>query len=113
MELIRTEQKHLSFCSCNLWPVPSDLFFHWSSIANNLSIYTKVFVFQKVQYKDCFLSAEIKRLRELLLSVEAQELLIGQQVSHPSIQSLMHQQSLGEPLELFEACADLNASGGK
>lgn len=34
-----------------------------------------------------------------------------EQVSHPSIKSLMHQQSLREPLELFEACADLNASG--
>lgn len=42
----------------------------------------------------------------------AQELLIRQQVSHLSIKSLMHQQSLKEPLELFEACADLNASGG-
>lgn len=43
---------------------------------------------------------------------EAGEPAIGWRGSHPSVASLMHQQSLGEPLRQLGACVDLNASGG-
>lgn len=67
------------------------------------------FCFSKSQTKSgVFPSALTKCLQKHQLLLQ---LLIGQQVSHPSIESLMHLQSLREPLELFEACADLNASG--